>query len=428
MAEQRGNRKALSAAVAYAFTVLCLPVVVTVTSMEAAAAPAPVRCAERATETMPDLPWAQARLELERVHRISQGEGQVVAVIDSGVDASVPQLKGAVLRGTDVAGDSGSGDTDCVGHGTFVAGIVAARPADGLRFSGIAPRSVVLPVRQTTDGKDGSANSMAAAIRSAVDGQADVINISANAAGPSAELKRAVAYAVARNVLIVASAGNRSSDDQADPPASFPASYPGVLGVGAVGRDDRPASFSVKGDFVDVAAPGVDVISLGIGGPGYAIDQGTSFAAPFVSGTAALIRAYHPDLTVDQLIRRLRMTADRPAGTNVPDPAVGWGVINPFKAVTAVIPEEQAVGKERGRAGTTAGTQPSPTAPGNTSTGGRPQGDAAAQPEPANAGAQPESANAGATMWFIVGTSVVVVLFSLGVLAARHSARRDREP
>lgn len=414
MAEPRGNRKTLTAA-AFAVAVLCLPVVVTATPREAAAAPAPARCAEKATETMPDLPWAQARLEVERVHRISQGEGQVVAIVDSGVDASVPQLKGAVLRGADVLGSSGRGDTDCVGHGTFVAGIVAARPADRLRFSGIAPRSVVLPVRQTTDGKDGSANSMAAAIRSAVDGGADVINISANASGPSVALKRAVAYAVTKNVLIVASAGNRSRDDQKDPPASFPASYPGVLGVGAVGRDDRPASFSVTGDFVDVAAPGVDVISLGIGGPGYTIDQGTSFAAPFVSGLAALIRAYHPGLTVDQLSRRMQMTADRPAGTKVPDPAVGWGVINPFKAVTAVIPEEGAAG-DGGPAGPAAVPPPSPTGAGTASAGGRPRDDAAARSE---------SADAGATLWFIIGTSVVVVLFGLGVLAARHSTRRD---
>ncbi|MFC8277581.1 type VII secretion-associated serine protease mycosin [Streptomyces sp. NPDC057271] len=414
MAERRGNRKPLTPAVVCALTVLCLPVAVTATPMVAAAAPAPVRCAERATATMPDLPWAQARLELERVHRISQGEGQVVAVVDSGVDASVPQLKGAVLRGTDVVGESGRGDTDCVGHGTFVAGIVAARPAGGVQFAGVAPRSVVLPVRQTTDGKDGSANGMAAAIRSAVDGGAGVINISANAAGPSAQLKGAVAYAVSKNVLIVASVGNRSRDDLADPPASFPASYPGVLGVGAIGRDDRPASFSVTGDFVDVAAPGVDVISLGIGGPGYAIDQGTSFAAPFVSGTAALIRAYHPDLTVSQIIHRLHVTADRPAGAKVPGPAVGWGVINPFKAVTAVIPEERAAGEGGGETGTTAAIQPSPSASGNTSAGGHPQGDAAARSEAANA-----------TLWFIVGTSIVVVLFSLGILAARRSARKD---
>ncbi|MEU8526641.1 type VII secretion-associated serine protease mycosin [Streptomyces sp. NPDC048629] len=372
----------------------------------AAAPPAapglPPRCAEPATKTIPDLPWPQARLELERVWEITKGEGQKVAVVDSGVDAGVPQLKGHVLRGSDVVGKSGRGDTDCVGHGTFVAGIVAARPGKGVRFAGVAPGATILPVRQTTDGEDGSANSMARGIVRAVDSGARVINVSANSPTANAALKAAVAYAVSKDVLVVASVGNR--DQRAEPLTnSYPSSYPDVLGVGAVGRDDQPATFSEAGTFVDVAAPGVDIISLGPGGPGFVIDQGTSFAAPFVTGTAALVRAYHPELTVRQVITRIQVTADRPAGT-VPDPQLGHGIVNPYRAVTAVLPGE----------GKGAGPQP---------TGGTTSAPSSAAPSRIGTVSGADASGGHGAVWFVMGLGGVLVLFSLGTLAARLSSR-----
>ncbi|MGW3690457.1 type VII secretion-associated serine protease mycosin [Streptomyces sp. NPDC005125] len=358
-------------------------------------------CTPATSRTVPDLPWSQARLQLERVWEVTKGAAQTVAVIDSGVDSSVPQLRGHVLRGSDVVAKSGRGDTDCVGHGTFVAGIIAAQPKKQLRFMGVAPGATILPVRQTTDGKDGSADSMARAITTAVDAGAQVINISANSTGPSASLRSAVAYAVKNDVLIVAAVGNQERQEEGRGP-SYPASYPDVLGVAAVGRDDQPASFSRQGDFVDVAAPGVDIISLSRGGPGYVIDQGTSFAAPFVAGTAALVRAYHPELTVRQLILRLQFTADRPL-SSVPDPQVGWGIVNPFKAVTAIVPEERS-------GGATGGKTPSATAP-TVIPGGIPA-------------AQVQGGSDFGQLPLFIGVGGVVLLFGLGVLAARISTRR----
>ncbi|MFE5299935.1 type VII secretion-associated serine protease mycosin [Streptomyces sp. NPDC056632] len=369
------------------------------------AAPTP-QCAPAAKQTVPDLPWPQARLELERVWAVTRGAGQIVAVIDSGVDASVPQLQGYVLRGADVIGNSGRGDTDCVGHGTFVAGIIAAQPKGALRFVGVAPEAKILPIRQTTDGRDGSANSMAKAIVTAVDAGAHVINISANSTGPSKALKEAVAYAVSKNVLIVAAVGNQNRDEGPGGPA-YPASYPDVLGVAAVGRDDQPASFSRQGGFVDIAAPGVDIISLGRAGPGYVLDQGTSFAAPFVAGAAALVRAYRPELTVRQIIRRLQSTADQPA-TTVPDPQVGWGIVNPFKAVTAIVPGERPTDRD--------GAGGDPEKPVTAITPATvPPGDGATSA----AGEQSDS-----RVPLIIGIGVVVALFALGVIAARSVTRR----
>ncbi|MGW2561402.1 type VII secretion-associated serine protease mycosin [Streptomyces sp. NPDC001514] len=369
---------------------------------------AAAECAPRAVRTTPDLPWSQARLDFQKVWNLTLGEGQTVAVVDSGVDGSVPQLKGQVLRGQDVVGTSGRGDTDCVGHGTFVAGIIAAKPAGGLKFAGVAPGVRILPVRQTTDGEDGTANGMAKAIRAAVDSGASVVNVSVNSPVRSKELDAAVQHAVAEDVLIVTSAGNEEQPGLRTAGVSFPAAYPGVLAVAAVGRDDQPAGFSRSGEFVDIAAPGEDILSLGTGGPGYKVDQGTSFATPYVAGTAALVRARHPHLTVDQVIRRIEATADRPA-KRLPDPQVGWGVVNPYLAVTAVLP-----GEARAASSPRPVSQPPSAAP---PSGARPQAPAAA------AGPAGPAPGSGA-LWFLLGLAGLVALGATGILVARVGARR----
>ncbi|MER6999312.1 type VII secretion-associated serine protease mycosin [Streptomyces sp. NPDC000410] len=371
-----------------------------------AALPVPVAaaadCAPVAVQTTPDLPWSQARLDFQKAWNLTKGEGVTVAVVDSGVDGSVPQLRGQVLRGSDAVGTSGRGDTDCVGHGTFVAGIIAAKPAEGLKFAGVAPGVRILPVRQTTDGEDGTANGMAKAIRMAVDAGASVVNVSINSPVRSEQLDAAVKHAIANDVLIVTSAGNEEQPGQRTEGVSFPAAYPGVLAVAAVGRDDQPAAFSRSGEFVDIAAPGEDILSLGTGGPGYKVDQGTSFATPYVAGTAALVRARHPRLTADQVIRRIEATADHPA-RQLPDPQVGWGVVNPFKAVTEVVPGESGNAAPQ--------RPPSPT----TSA-------APAAPQPAAASTAP-SAGRG-TLWLLVGLAGLALLGAAGVLVARLGARR----
>src|SRR5699024_7567223 len=128
-----------------------------------------------------DVPWAQQLLEPERVWTVTRGKGGTVGVVDTGVDATTPQLAGAVKPGLDTSpSGNGSGDTDCLGHGTFVAGIIAARPAAGTEFAGVAPGAEILPIRNTTTEQGGSPRSMARGIRAAVDGGASVINISAS--------------------------------------------------------------------------------------------------------------------------------------------------------------------------------------------------------------------------------------------------------
>jgi membrane-anchored mycosin MYCP len=296
------------------------------------------KCSPGSDEVVRVKPAAQLRLAPERAWDLTQGSGVTVAVVDTGVQASAPQLAGRVRAGFDVVNRSGPGNTDCNGHGTFVAGIIAAQPVKGVGFAGVAPGASILPIRQSNTDTDGTAGGLATAIRLAVEAGARVVNVSSSSFFDSADLRAAVDFAVRRDVLVVAAVGNEAQEGNAK---SFPASYPGVLAVGAVGLDDKRTDFSETGDFVDVVAPGVDVVSLAVRGRGHLVGQGTSFATPYVAGVAALVRAYHPALTVAQVTKRLQVTADHP-GTAVPDKEVGFGVVNPMAAVSSVIPGEVA--------------------------------------------------------------------------------------
>ncbi|WP_068798022.1 type VII secretion-associated serine protease mycosin [Pseudonocardia sp. HH130630-07] len=287
----------------------------------------------------PDVPWSQQQLRPERAWELTQGAGVVVAIVDSGVDGSIPQLRDRVLPGVDITG-GGAANSDCVGHGTFVAGIVAAAVRPDTGFAGVAPEATILPVRITRTADSGEVDALALAegIRTAVDRGARVINVSASTTSAPPGLRSAVEHAAARDVVLVASAANGA---EAGDLATFPATLPSVLAVGAVDAEGKHAQFSQTGPHLALAAPGVDVIGLGPGGPGHWEGSGTSFAAPFVSGTAALIRAYHPELSAVQVAERLKATATAPAAA-LPDPALGWGVVDPVAAVSALLPAENS--------------------------------------------------------------------------------------
>jgi membrane-anchored mycosin MYCP len=275
-----------------------------------------------------EVPWAQRRFGLGRLDGVADGAGVVVAVVDSGVDAANPQLTGAVLAGIDVLDTGGDGRLDCVGHGTAVASIIAARPRSGNGLVGVAPAATILPIRVSertdneTGGRSAPASSVAAALRTAVDRGARVVNMSLTTDQDDPALRAAVRQAVAHDVVVVAAAGNRR---EAGNPRTYPAAYDGVLGVGAIQPDGVRTAESQTGDYVDLLAPGADVVAATRGG-GQARYAGTSFAAAFVSGTAALVRQYLPRLTATQVTERLKATAD--AGPEA------TAVLNPYRAVT----------------------------------------------------------------------------------------------
>ncbi|MEU6075828.1 type VII secretion-associated serine protease mycosin [Micromonospora sp. NPDC047074] len=283
------------------------------------------------------LPWPQQRYAPERLAPLATGAGVTVAVVDSGVDRRHPQLTGRVLDGTDLLDAGGDGSRDCAGHGTGVASLIAAAPRAGVAFHGLAPGARILPVRvseqQVVEGRESgrtvSAEDFARAIRWAVDHDADVLNLSVVLYADNPAVRAAIGYAVDRDVVVVAAAGNLHD---AGDPLPYPAAYDGVLGVGAIGVDGIRAPFSQTGAYVDLVAPGSDVL-MAAPGQGHLRAEGTSYAAPFVAATAALLRQYRPELTAAQVTRRIVATAD-PAPGDGQGGGYGAGVLNPYRAVT----------------------------------------------------------------------------------------------
>lgn len=290
------------------------------------------------------VPWAQQQLAPQRVWGVATGAGQVVAVVDSGVSGGAPALSGALLPGRDIL-TGHAADSDCLGHGTFVAGLIAARPQSGSGLEGIAPQAQILPVDVVNPAQAVSAqpvtssSAVAAGIRFAAGHGATVVDVSTFATpAPSAALRAAVAYAAARNVVVVAPVSVAAGASSANK-VSYPAGYPGVIAVSAVDSSHAPVAAATRGVRVDLAAPGVNLTSIGPSGPGELTGSGSSLATAFVAGTAALVRSFYPHLTAAQVVHRLEATADQP-GTALPDPQVGYGIVDPYTAVTTVLPEE----------------------------------------------------------------------------------------
>ncbi|MEU1479254.1 type VII secretion-associated serine protease mycosin [Streptomyces sp. NPDC001668] len=308
-------------------------------------------------------PWSLQRIVLDQLWQDTRGKGVKVAVIDTGVDTVNAQLKGgAVIDGTDYLHKGGTGKIDpTVGHGTKVAGIIAARKLEGTGFIGLAPEATIIPIRQNDDKGSGNVGTMMQAIIWAADHGASIINISQDTASkmnPTVDtaFRNAIKYAQDKHdVLIVAAAGNNGADGRTQ--KTYPAAYPGVLAVAASDRNNARAPFSQSGSFVGVAAPGIDMVStVPVGG--HCVDQGTSFAAPYVSGVAALIRAKHPEWTYKQVITQIEQTADRTKAGR--DDFVGWGVIDPAAAVNDDTTPPSAAGPKPdsiGRAGDSANVQ-----------------------------------------------------------------------
>lgn len=318
---------------------------------------------------IPGNPWALQRVLLPQL-RPYTGRGVTVAVIDTGVNDGNPQLSGAVIAGRNfLTGQPGTSTTDPVGHGTMVAGIIAARPAATTGFVGLAPGARILAIRQNDAQGTGNADTMANAIDEAIQQKVQVINISQDVATngqpvqltPDSTLGKAVARAVAKNIVVVAAAGNENLGVP-----TFPAAFdfPGVVGVGASDRDnERASAFSETGVSVDVAAPGVDIVSTVPKG-GQCVDSGTSFSAPYVAGVAALLREKYPDWTAAEIVARIEQTAQRtdPGRNNF----IGWGVVDPVAALTDNAPAESVAVPAPPTARTSAPIAPRPLGLGET--------------------------------------------------------------
>jgi subtilisin family serine protease len=288
--------------------------------------------------------WPLRTMDALRGWRIEDGAGAevTVAVVDSGVDASHPDLQARTVPGFDFA-NADEDPSDDNGHGTHVAGIVAAQPDNRRGIAGVSWGARIMPLKACDITGTCGSFEVAAAIVYAIQGGAEVVNISLSGAGGScpAEFALAGTLAGAAGVLLVASAGNAAQDGN---PVSYPASCDGYVSVGATTPTDAWAPFSIHNGLVDLSAPGVAVPSTippGLAGmsddpatPGYGPADGTSMAAPHVAGLAALLFAQHPEWTAAEVEARMEETAVD-LGARGPDEYFGAGRISIGRALGA---------------------------------------------------------------------------------------------
>ncbi|GLW07554.1 type VII secretion-associated serine protease [Microtetraspora sp. NBRC 13810] len=293
--------------------------------------------------------WVLRTLNAERAWTVTKGAGATVAVIDSGVDDQVAELRGRVIQGPDLRPPMRDGKVRVGNHGTAMASLIVGSGGED-RIQGIAPeaRVLALPVLndQPLEGEDaepelrrdtGDDNLLARAIRYAADRQVDVISMSLGGYGPQSAEREAVSYALSRGVVLVAAVGNdgnlESSKESGTTFWNFPAGYSGVIGVAAVSREGASASFSSDNLSVLVAAPGAGVPVVLPGG-GHPAAEGTSPATALVAGVAALIKAKYPDLSPALVARALTSTAKEVPAAGYDD-EVGFGVVDAAAALDA---------------------------------------------------------------------------------------------
>jgi len=272
--------------------------------------------------------WGISAIGADRVWTTTTGKGVIVAVVDSG-SGPHPDLAENLLPGHSFFGavESQDGtDIDSGGHGTHVAGIIAAVANNGIGGSGVAPNAKILPVQVLDQAGQGDARDVATGVRYAADNGAKVINLSLGGATESSSLTQAIQYANDKGVLVVAAAGNGGATDK----PKWPASLDLTLAVTAVDPANNATPFDQRGDYIDISAPGTNIISTVKGD--YAALSGTSMAAGFIAGSAALLFAAEPRVTNAQVRDILLRTA-----TDIGDPGrdqtFGVGLVNMVAAL-----------------------------------------------------------------------------------------------
>ena len=273
-----------------------------------------------------DMQWHLDHLDMSAAWDITEGEGIVVAVLDTGVDATHPDLGDAVVPGIDLTPGGGDGTIAHDDHGTGMAGLIAARGrgADGVK--GIAPAATILPVTIN----DGATS--AEGLRWATDHGADVINVSGGTDFvDDPDVRAATAYALSKDVVVVASAGNDGG-----PRINYPGGYDGVITVSALTEQDELTDVSSFGPEVDLGAPG-DVVTIAPDNGYYQTGGGSSSSTAITSGVVALVRAQFPDLDAANVVNRMIATG-RDVGAPGKDDESGYGIVDPVAALTADVP------------------------------------------------------------------------------------------
>lgn len=270
-----------------------------------------------------DQQWGLTAIGAPSVWNITRGAGVTVAVIDSG-SGPHPDLNANLDTGRTMFGSIDSAgviDVDVAGHGSHVSGIIAAVADNAIGGSGVAPQARILPIRVLDSLGSGDSKDVSKAVRFAVDSGVKVINLSLGGATESTSLTSAIQYAVDRNVLVVAAAGNGAADST----PKWPAASDLALAVTAVDRTNGVTSFDQRGEYIDLAAPGSSILSTASND--YKIQSGTSMAAAFVTGAAALLFAAQPSITAAQVRDVLQRTATD-IGALGRDTTFGYGLVD----------------------------------------------------------------------------------------------------
>ncbi|MFF9606081.1 S8 family serine peptidase [Streptomyces sp. NPDC014684] len=379
--------------------------------------------------------WYLTDMEAEQMWKVSTGEGVKVAVIDSGVNADTPSLKGQVLVDEVPKAVAYRATDDYTGHGTSMAELIAGTGAGG-GLKGLAPGAKIVPYRVDLEGLKGTQEhektpEPAEALRAAADTDAKIISMSFGGM-TTEEDEAAVKYAASKGKLLIASVGN-NRDGKGKDFIDYPAAFPYVIGVAAINKSYKVSEFSSAGGYVDLSAPGE-------GFPGWCDAtfrsycdnrNGTSPATALTSAAAALIWSAHPDWTVNQVVRSMVDTAGRKWPKNDPSKYAGYGLVRPRLVLKdrnydPGPAHEDPLAKENGgdllaKAGTSAAST-APSSSASTPSQAPAKGSAGSTPA---AGSAAESSDGGNTLWIALG-AVAAVLVIGGGWAAVTRARRAR--
>ncbi|WP_327006668.1 S8 family serine peptidase [Dactylosporangium sp. NBC_01737] len=394
--------------------------------------------------------WQLNALDAKDAWKVSTGNGVIVAVLDSGVDAGHPDLAGQVLPGVDLV-DGGDGRVDPVGHGTTVAGLIAGRADDNTGVAGIAPGAKILPVRVLDKlNKYDDPAVIAKGMRWAVDHGATVLNLSLGGALRSDAIAEALRYAAARDVVVVACTGNVATDPSIHevwyparepgvvavagltggaPPSAMPTTSPSAVG-GQGGGDDGLWAGSLTGPETVLTAPADNLTGARPGG-GYWQVQGTSFAAPLVAATASLIRSKYPTMSAANVINRLIGTA-KDLGPEGRDDEFGYGEVDPLSALREPVEEVAANPLTVAAPKAESGKPAQATAETPASATPSDQGVAAPLPAAEDAGLagarqSPAAEPVGYSVTIgLVATLLILVVGAAGILAHHRTRRPDR--
>ncbi|MFD5452630.1 S8 family serine peptidase [Streptomyces sp. NPDC003470] len=387
--------------------------------------------------------WYLEPMQAEQMWKVSTGEGVKVAVIDSGVNANTPALKGQVLADEVPDSFSSHATRDDVGHGTSMAELIAGTGAGG-GLQGLAPGAKIVPFYVSVDpakaGGKQETPDVAEVIRAAADTDAKIINMSFGNPAFDAEEQAAVEYAVSKGKLLVASAGNDGLENGF---AGYPVSYNYVLGVSSMNEAGTVSRFATHGNYVDLVAPGEEVPTwCDASFQSYCSNSaGTSISSALVSASAALIWSAHPDWTANQVTRALIDTASRKWPKNDPTQYAGYGTIRPrmvlenpdYDAGPAYSDPLAKWNKEKGKKLVTeippaSAASPSATgssqAPETSSDGGKAAaGSKAEGTEKTEKAAAESSSDDNSTLWIVLGVAAAVVVVGGGAAVVLRSRR-----